>query len=212
MHDRGRVGGNRHPQVEAAVASLPVAADEAARACIVGPYPFERATVGIALRRGYSRSDDDPTVSRLERVDPGEHAEGPLHHRAEGVVAEAVHRGIVLASHPFEAVIFREAVPAFPHARRALLHLVAPTRKPAALEKPAGEVVVAVRREHRQERLRAQKAGGHDAATSLHEVRQLSRDRRHVPFWHDERVERQAAGGLRGNRYRAILVQVFSPE
>ena len=57
---------------------------------------------------------------------------------------KTVHRRILRAAGPAEAVLRRETVPALPHRVRTVGHFIAPARETPALEQPRREVVRAV--------------------------------------------------------------------
>ena len=109
-----------------------------------GRHPIDRFSVGIAARRWHMGKYTNPMMSGVERIDARELSECPLDGGAKRVVAEAVHRGVVLAASAVKAVLLRETIPALPYARRALLDFVAPAREFAALKKAAGEIVTSV--------------------------------------------------------------------
>ena len=142
MHRGGRIGGNRDVEDQFAAFAFPRADDPAARMLVARADPVERLAVGIAGCARDVRRDDDLLEARSMCVDASERLETPLHHRAKGVMRKAIHRRIVLTRRAVEAVLLREGVPAFPHARRTLLDFVAPRGKFAALEKAAREIVL----------------------------------------------------------------------
>src|SRR2546421_5629334 len=127
---------------------------------VVGADPVNWWMVGIAVRGGRHRVNDDMVVAATttECVDAGEAGEHPFADRAEGVVGEGIHGCVLFAA---ETLFFRVAVPAFPNCGCALIHLIAPGWKLMALEKLDCEIVLAGGREGRQQHVGANKSSSH---------------------------------------------------
>ena len=86
---------------------------------------------------------DDLSVPRGVRFNARQFAEHPFADRAEGIVGKGIHRGVLLAVHTAESMVFGIAVPMFPDRRGTLLDFVAPRRELAALEMVHGQIVFA---------------------------------------------------------------------
>src|ERR1051325_7780570 len=142
----GDVGGDGGVEEQFAILFLPVAHDEAMNA---GVADFGRSKLVV-----HFRSDDDLFVGRAFGLDAADVAEDPLIDRAEGIMGEGIHAGIL------ETLFGGPAVPTFPDAGGALLDRKAPGGESIVVQQPIGEVGAANLREGEHQIFGADKTGG----------------------------------------------------
>mgnify|MGYP005843115919 CR=1 FL=1 len=189
--DGGRcVGGKREVQFETAAAKPPGNSRFSANRVELGFDPMDRRPVGVRSRRRRTRHNPEPPVTGAFRVDAGQHPEHPLGDGAECVVAEGIHGRRV------KAFVLGVAVPALPHRRGSVLHLVSPRREFAALKEADGQIVIPRRAENRQQGIGSQETGGHPVVVAGDELRQMPGRGRAETLRNQTERQRQGIGGL----------------
>ena len=92
----------------------------------MGFHPFNRLALGVAARGGGMRMDNDFIVAHTVALDASQIVDHPFAHRAERVVSEGIHGGVLLSVRSAEAMFLGETVPTLPNGSRALFHFVTP--------------------------------------------------------------------------------------
>ena len=135
----------------------------------IGPWMLSYRRVGegqlvIGLRR-----DEDVLVSRPVAANAADVLHHPLIDRAEGIVREGIHAGVL------KALLRRPAVPTLPNAGRALLDGKAPRRERVVMDQPLRHVVAANSGQGQHQALRADEPGGEMPAALLDVFHQILR-------------------------------------
>src|SRR5262245_60006347 len=119
MHRCRGVRGDLEVEDQLTAFAFPDALDFATWMFITRAHPVERLAIRIAGNAGPVWMKDDLLESGSIGVDARERLESPLHHCAERIMAERIHRSVVFARGTVEAMLFRKRIPAFPYACRA---------------------------------------------------------------------------------------------
>ena len=161
VHRRGCIGRDGDIEREFAVLYPPVAADFAVDGVV--------ACFGISETACGSRLNTDAFEAGAIGIDAGDGIEEPPPHRAEGVVVERVHTGVL------EALFLGPAVPSLPYCGRAVLDAVSPAWEGILIEQAVGDVQMAGLCQRREEVAQPDEPGREVAAPLFDVVNEILR-------------------------------------